>query len=409
MKSLTCIFTAVLSLIPFTYANSQTVTAKFINGIPQADQFPGAPDACTQINMAAAYAIANHIDQVDATHFIPSSTAPYTVQCSTNPFYGLNPTIGAPLNLTINFGAVVFASAVPWVITNSSIALHGEGNTQTVVELTGTGSNVLYAHAQSSMVHNGLEEVDIRNMMFVGNQSNVTDAVLLVDVNRSNFFNVSAWGASNCGIHTEGAVTDSFYRPTVSQREYLNVFPSGSATTANGLCFDSSPVSDVQTTNGTVTDASVEYVTNIGWHVISAQTMTFTSGTSEYNFQGINVSSVNSKFNTFIDSDIEGNSMNSAGVDVYDVGNLNTYINLLATSACGGCSSVLLTGTEGQQFLLGGYQPTGASGPGLNGISPIGYSTTSATAGSASPLPSTPAGYWVIELLGNIIKIPYYH
>jgi hypothetical protein len=158
-----------------------------------------------------------------------------------------------------------------------------------------------------------------------------------------------------------------------------------------------------------VTDAAVEYVSNIGWYVILAQTMTFTSGTSENNFQGISVSSTNSKFNTFIDSDIEQNSMDAAGVDVYDVGNLNTYINLLATSPCRLCTSVFLTGTEGQQFVLGGYQATGVSGAGMNGIAPIGFSETSATAGSASPLPSTPAGYWVIELLGNLVKVPYYH
>ena len=40
----------------------------YINGVPQADQFPGS-DACQKIYNAGVYAIANGLPMVDATHF----------------------------------------------------------------------------------------------------------------------------------------------------------------------------------------------------------------------------------------------------------------------------------------------------------------------------------------------------
>ena len=72
----------------FTHANSQSVTAQYINAIPQADQFPGS-DACLKLQAAIAYATSSSSPEahlVDATHFGPVATC----TSLTNPFSGLS-------------------------------------------------------------------------------------------------------------------------------------------------------------------------------------------------------------------------------------------------------------------------------------------------------------------------------
>jgi hypothetical protein len=400
---------------PRGYCQAANVTAEYINKIPQADQFCGGAgqpvctaDMCTKLRAANIYAVTNNINQVDATHFIGVQS------CSVDPFKNIA-TTPTPINLIVNFGAVHIQSAVPWDVNNSSVTLHGMGATLTQLEYTGSTQVNAVLSTQTTSV-SGLYNVNITGMFAYGGVSNAKYGYLIENTAHSTFDGIMAWGATTCGIQTWGAVTNTFLHPKVSYIEagLIGIDDSAHTTPTDGLCFDVDPNSpNYQTTNSTVIDAGAEGLPGVGWHVENAQTMTFTSGTSEHNGRGIYVSATNSKFNTFLDSDIEGNGSgsyaNTNGVDVYDIGNLNTYINLLATTSCSGCNSVLLTGAAGQQFLLGGYQATSASGPGMNGIAPIGFKVTSATSGSASPLPSTPAGYWIVQLLGSNIKIPYYN
>ena len=389
----------------------------FENGIPQADAFCGlgtiggvstpscSADMCVKLRAANLYAVGNSIYQVDATHFSG------TQACSVDPINSVA-TAGTTAHLIDNFGAVHIQSAVQWTINNSGVTLHGLDPQMTQLEYVGgsTVQAVLKTYSGSSSV---LYNVNISGMFLYGDVSNATYGFLSEDTAHSRFDNVYAWGIVTCGIETWGDVTDTFINDRTSQEDaaILGIANASHTVPTSGICLDIDPNSpSFQTTNSTFIDVAAEYVTGAGWLIANAQTVTFTSGTSESNGSGIAVTGSNSKFNTFIGSDIEGNTANVTGVDVNDNGSLNTYINLLATSPCtGSCTnSVLLTGSGIQQLIIGGFQRTGSQGLGYNALNQ-GAVASSATSGSSGALPTTPAGYWVVTIKGTNYKIPYYN
>jgi hypothetical protein len=91
--------------------------------------------------------------------------------------------------------------------------------------------------------------------------------------------------------------------------------------------------------------------------------MTFTSGTSESNLGGISIGKPSS-FNTFIGTDLEANSANSAGVDINDGGASTYFRNIISSSTCNSCSAVMLSNYW--SVIEGGYLTTTPGGAGLN-------------------------------------------
>src|SRR5207249_4715464 len=128
-----------MTAIGSTAAQAQSITAQYINGIPQADQFPGA-DMCVKI-AAAIYSLPNQSGDVDATHF--SGSQP----CSVNPFASTTSTQypqGYPLttnywgHLSVRLGHVTIQSSAAWQIQFSKITLTGISPTATQLQYTGT-------------------------------------------------------------------------------------------------------------------------------------------------------------------------------------------------------------------------------------------------------------------------------
>src|SRR5580704_18733832 len=127
MKSLLGVVLLLLCLPRLT--NGQTITAQFINGIPQADQFSGA-DACAKLEAAITYSTTARpqVHLIDATHFAP------VVTCSSNPFADLPPVMS---NMAILFGSTIWKTSVPWVISTSGLTLKGMGAANSQIEYTG--------------------------------------------------------------------------------------------------------------------------------------------------------------------------------------------------------------------------------------------------------------------------------
>lgn len=411
----------------------------FSNGVPMADQFCGlgtvggiatplcSVDACTKLLAANKYAVANGLGLVDATHFTG------TQACSTNPFAGLS---GSPANTGVNlvdlFGAVHFqnATGVQWLIKNSSITLRGVSPFATQVEYVGTSliSAVLMLDGSlgsGTLGAQGLSGMNVSNMYFYGDTvaatPNATDGVLLKFVNRSLFTSMYAWGVSNCGIETQGAVTDTLVTPRVSSTDafFIGILGSHPQPT-NGICLGglSSAVGGPEdTTSGSLINPAAESVSNTGILLSSADQETIQGGTSEGNLRGIQINTTASgvnpgtsnKSNIVLSMDIEGNTLNTAGVDIQDNGGLNSFINILSASGCSSCAAVSLSGTAGGDYVLNGNYLTGFAGGGFNGVSLPGFNATSATGGSATALPSQPVGYIVQQFKGANVKIPYYN
>jgi hypothetical protein len=350
----------------------------WINGIPQADQYP-ATDVCAAIYAASIAAVQKGVAVIDATHLSGVNTC----TSGTNPFGIFNAGVGiseyAAANLTYLFGNMELISNTPFEIANSAITIQGYGPDQTVFVYNGGSGAVaaMYIHAQSSGVTNGLEEDHFRNFMVVNAATSSPQAAILArDVNRSSFEDVAAWGAgsSYAGMDFQGNVTTSYTRPKVSQREYANLpsaWTSGLtvSTPGIGMDWDASSASGDQCTDSTVTDAAAEYITagnGYGWYLNSANSMTFTSGTSEANKYGV-VVSPGSKFNTFTSLDLEANTANATGVDIHDYGQANTYIGALATSTCsGGCASVAYANGGAVNYLIASQGVNSQSGQFVN-------------------------------------------
>jgi hypothetical protein len=325
------------------------------------------------------------------------------------------------------FGSVHFQTSVQWLVTNGNLTLRGVSQWTTQVEYTGGPmvNAVLFVNGASGVggfATTGLNGLNIANMFFYGGVVNATDGVLLKFVNHSRIDSVDAWGVINCGIETQGGVTDTLIQPRVSSTDALFIGIDNASHTqpANGLCLggitNAGGVTgnNIDTTSGSVIDGGFEGLSNIGVFLESADQESFHGGTSESNKIGIFInptasgvnSGVSNKTNVFTSMDIEDNSLGTAGVDITDSGADNTFINILSSSPCSGCQALSLTG--GHDYVLNGTLVTGMIGAGANGISIAGFTATSGTAGSASALPSLPVGYIVEQINGANVKIPYY-
>jgi hypothetical protein len=405
--------------------NVNYLSQAFSNGVIFADAFCGlgtiggvttpscSADMGTKVAAAVQYALGNNIAQVDATHF--QGTQPVSVNMWATPTVAGNHVAG----ITITYGAVHMQATAVQHITASGIHIKGAGNYQTILEYTGStaaAQGIIYVDGTTGTGSyapgaNGLNNFSIEGFAIYGDVANANDGIQAVAVNRSKFSDLSFWGVTNCGIHTLAAVTDTFSRvhTSVADAFYLGIQSGSHSVPSGGLCFEA--FGGIQTTNGTVIDAAAEGVTGWGWQLISAQTMVFTSGTSEQN--GIaNTSgggvliSAPSKYNVFISSDIEANVSDQTGGDITDNGGYNTFIQLLSSSPCtGGCSATVdLTGSAGNDLILGGpfqgvlYNATGA---GVFGLLP-----TNKQAGGT--LPGTTQGYLPFTIGGTQYKIPFY-
>jgi hypothetical protein len=385
---------------------------QFVNGVPQAAAWPSGSDGCAKLQNAMVYAIQNNLNYVDATGFQG------TQSCAANPFNLTTAVaVGAITNLTVKFGNTHFQTSAQWHITNSGLKLEFPGPMQFQLEYTGSTviDGALYIDGTSSQVTGNGINVDITGGLFVygdnnaaGSTANLSDGILIQDTNRSRFENLYSWGVSGsgCGIHSQGNVTSTWYRPHVSHTDFVFLTKgsiSGHSTPSNGLCFNLSTSTGFQTTDSTVVDAIAEGVTGQGWYLVNANSMVFTGGTSEANGHGILIAA-NSKYNEFFSSDLEGNTANTTGVDIIDNAGFNQFQQIIASSPCtGGCTgSVNLTGAGGQDWFTG---PAGsiysAVGAGLYGFTPF-----NPLAGGA--LPATATGYIQMWVRGSLVKLPYY-
>jgi hypothetical protein len=318
-----------------TYAVASNIA--FINGSVEVDQFSGS-DFCAKMNAAIAYAVANHRPNVDASHFNGVQACTSNVQ----PFSAITGvTDYTSMNIEVQLGNVHITTTYPWEFRNSGLSIQGRGSMHSQFEYVGaaiTTAPAFYVHAQNSAVTNGLEEVNISGIFFLVRNSAAKYVLYTRDVNRSHFDNDAFWGAvggaSGADYESQGNVTTTLYRPKVSQRELVNLQPASDfpgpytavGVTTFGFEFNQSTASGNQTTDGTVIDIAAEYV-NIGMQLTSANSMTFTSGTSEANAGGVQVASI-SDYNSFIGLDVEGNSV----YDVLEGGRSNFYKNVIATS-----------------------------------------------------------------------------
>jgi hypothetical protein len=331
-------FTGNVSIpAPFTF------NTYLINGIPQADQFPGA-DFCVKLKAADTYALANSLAKVDATHFTSAQS------CSVDPFDALGT---GTVNLEIDLPASIITSTVLLHLGASGVKLVGQGRGNAVFVHSGTSSTAFFTFGQTTSYTQFTELHDF-SVIGAGPTNDTGTDFLVINSHRNLFSNMSFWGAVT-GFQTQGAVSDTFYRLRVSNEDAASFGWSGEPTL--GLYFNAEGGN--QTTAGTVIDPAVETVSGCGITLASASSMVFTAGTSEENAKGVCVLT-GSKFNTFVGMDIEGNTANAQGVDINDLGQGNTYQAILAASTCSGCASVYADGGAvsiiiGEQGLLTSY------------------------------------------------------
>lgn len=323
------------------------VALQVVNGIPQADQFAGA-DFCVKLRAAENYAITNHVTTVDATHFTGAQS------CTVDPFIALA-TAGTTVPLTVLLPGVTIQFAFVnglgngLTVNNTGINLFGQGRFSTIFQYTGTAA-AGYAFGTGALNNvNGAFQI-FRDFSVLGN-SHVINAITLQNWHRSSLENVSAWGATGCGIYMAGAVTDTLIKPHVSSFDAALANPVWSSLTTPSCGIGMDAFGGNQTTDGTVVDGAFEGITSgIGIKIISANSMTFTSGTSESNRQGITIAS-GSKWNSFIGEDIESNTLGAAGSDIADLGQSTFYQNVIAASGAGGGVSATFGGGGGQYIL----------------------------------------------------------
>jgi hypothetical protein len=322
-------------------------SVEILNSVPRADQFPGS-DLCVKLRAAEVYALANNIKIVDATGFTGA-----TQSSSVDPFKALA-TAGTTTPLTVYLPATTIQFSFVDGLSNgitvntSGITLVGQGRFATIFQYTGT-SAANYAFGTGALNNiNGAFQL-FRDFSVLGN-SHTVNALTLQNWHRSKIENVSAWGATGCGVYTAGAVSDTFNDIRVSSFDAALANPvwTGLQTPTCGVGLDA--FGGNATTAGTFEDLAVEGINGIGLKLLSADSMTFTSGTSESNVQGIVVSS-GSKWNSVIGMDIESNTLGTAGVDVTDNGQSNFYMNVIMASASSGVSAVF--GGSGGQYILG--------------------------------------------------------
>lgn len=400
---------------PIPYTNP--FQTQLVNGIPQVAAWTGS-DACAKLNGAMVYAIGHNIPTVDATGLVG------TQACGSNPFLSLNTTIGAPVNLTVQFGNTHFQTTVPWIITNSNISLIGAGPANTRVEYTGTdctaspstcGVIILTTAGGSGTpaANGGPNLMVIRDMSFYGDAANVYDAVVLRS-SRSTFDNITAWGATNCGIHTFGMEESTMTHPVVSGvAAFFLGIQGGSTSPTDGICLDFDSNFGNSTTSTTIKDPVVEGATSSGIHFIYANNVTITGGTSESNgvhgilFDASGAGTLQNLINTVVGMDIEGNGSDSAsnGNDIYDDGGNNVFMNILSSSSCAStCFNIYLPTSRvgGDQVInatFAGTHAVGApSGAGANGV---------ISGGTNASGTCTITGGFQYYVRGTLVWVPY--
>jgi hypothetical protein len=297
--------------------------ARYINGIPQADQFAGV-DFCGKLLNAEKAAITAGIGLVDASHFSG------TVQCASDPFSGLvtagTLTAGQMANLTILFPAARIQTSVPWLVNFSGLNVEGLGAFATRIEYTGTSTANIVSVAGNDSYY--IYNFSISDMFVYGGAGNVTNAaVYLTYTHHADVRSLYTWGAVR-GIHTVFAVTNTFYRPRTStfDANLLGILGAAHTTPTNGLYFDKA-ASGKKTTDSTIIDAAAEGLNGTGWVLAAANSMTFTGGTSEGNTTGAGVPGgvdvrAGSSYNNFLSPDLEANSN---GLDFLNNG-AGTYV-----------------------------------------------------------------------------------
>jgi hypothetical protein len=297
--------------------------ASTMNGIPQADQFPGA-DFCVKLRAAEVYALANHIGRVDASHFTG------TQACSVDPL-GRLAASNANIDLTVSFGATHVQSTVPWTITNPGLSVIAPGPFEFQLEYTGSSVIPAILTIGSSAPETVfVEGVRLSGMFLYGDKANAADALLAEGFHHSILSDILTWGVTGCGIHTEFAVTDTLIAPRSSNLDatQLGIANSSHSIPSHGLCLGQYAAGGYQTTNTTIMDAAAEGLRGpgAGWWLSSANNMVFTAGTSEGNAgEGLQIDN-GSVSNTFIGIDLEGNG----GVNALDNGNTTEFDNVIA-------------------------------------------------------------------------------
>jgi hypothetical protein len=389
---------SVGTLTASTSVTTPSLTVSYLNGTPQADQFLGA-DFCAKLRAANVWALANSYQLVDATHF------PSAVTCSVDPVQGLEGA-GNSAKLTILLPASWISSSVPWLVNNAEITLRGMGRSETILAYTGATvvPAVLTIGGSSTNAYypNG---VTVKDMSVIGGLGNATDGILAQDAGSLDLQNISTWGVTGCGIHTEGVITPTIYKPHTWSDEASRIGYNSSSYSipTSGLCFDQT-TPGFTTTDGTVVDPIATGTGGVGFNYIAVQGMTMIGGTSEGNLHGLALST-NAVLNTFIDTDIEANSPNVAGTDINDAGDQNHYENVIAVSPCSGCSSVSssdyrssfvdgnpATGVAGMNVTKNGYMLSGTYGrvfendATANGETPITMYTPNLPVGGTSSI-----------------------
>ncbi len=309
------------------------LNAQYFNGTAQADQFPGT-DMCLKIANAITTVLQQHWQvtlDIDATHF--SGNQP----CSVDPLSGV------PQNwfghLSLRLGHVKILSTVGWQVDTRNVqilTLTGISPAMTQLVYTGTGSvnAVLYVNPAGV----GCANFKIENLYLLGNGNSpsapkANTGLFVLNCIHSEFNNIWAWGTQSFGIYVQGGVSDTLRAPRVSLWDAQEVlFNDAGAPAVAGIQLDGSTNSGVTvpTAAGTISDAAVEGIPGTGIVCAAAGNMVFLAGTSEQNGQGVYIGP-NCSDITLIGMDLEANvDANNVRIDLHDLGNNTTLINLFA-------------------------------------------------------------------------------
>lgn len=289
---------------------AESLSIKFLNGTPLADSFTGA-DACARIRAAALYAVANNLNQVDATHF--AGVQP----CATDIFAGICTSGVLSCNLTVKLGSTHLQSTVVQHITNSGVVVIGQGPLSTQIEYTGAAGAAAVMEIVDTT--NGISGDQLQGIFLYGDAGNVTDALLLVGVHHSQFRDVYTWGVTSCGIHNEQSVTNEFVNARTSKwsAQALGILDVGHTVPQSLDCEDQNTVGVVTgpSSNDHFIDIAAEGLPGPGVHCIDALNTLLSGGTSEENTIGVKVEA-SCYTTTMSGMDLEGNTSN----DVLDGG-----------------------------------------------------------------------------------------
>ncbi|HTV81801.1 MAG TPA: hypothetical protein VME18_04060 [Acidobacteriaceae bacterium] len=313
------------------------VMAGLLNNMARAYGSAASGDMCAKINAAAA-SLGSNGGTVDARGFTG------TQSCSSNPFSGIT----TPILLLL--GDVRIQSSAAWTIPASNDRIVGEGPARTQLYYTGTASVsavLTIANPDASVANPStyLWDTAVSGMWISGNRAYVTDVVLLKATHHSALTDLSLWGASGCGVHTEFSVIDTQQDIRVSINDATYIGSASGGSPANGLCYDEL-AAGYGTTASAVIDPTIEGVSNCGIDFLYTEGMNITAGTSEENLHGVcNNNGTRNARDTVDGLDMEANT----GADIVEAGIQDVYLNVVGT-AVGGNS----TFSGGYTQIIGG-------------------------------------------------------